>query len=119
MSKTIKVPGKLNLKSAKEWLKNKKQNFKIKKPRTKNQKKNLKNIGKTATLSILAIPLVIDWRITFFIIINFLLFLYYIYFCKMVDERNQLRIEKMKKYEDKSEGVKKRMENLKQFKEPV
>lgn len=119
MSKTIKVPETLNLKSAKKWLKNKKQNIRNLKPKTKSQKKNLKNIGKTATLSIIAIPAVIDWKITFFIITNFLLFLYYIYFCKMIDKRNQLRIQKMKRYENKSEGIKKRMANLKQFKKPV
>ena len=114
-----KVPEKLNLKSAKEWLKNKKTNLKSPKPKTKKQKKNLKNISKTATISLLAIPAVIDWRITTFILGNFLLYLYYLYFCKMIDKRNQERIQKMKKYESKPEGVKKRMANLKQFKNPV
>lgn len=110
----LKCPENLNLKQAKSWFKNSK--IKIKKTKKKIPKKGFKKITKTATISILAFPLIIDWKITFFIVINFLMFVYYKYFCKMVDQRNQARIQKMKKYKNKSEGVKKRMANLKQFK---
>lgn len=110
----LKCPENLNLKQAKSWFKNSK--IKIKKAKKKIKKKDFKKFTKTATISILAVPLIIDWRITFFIISNVLMFAYYKYFCKMIDQRNQARIEKMKKYEDKSEGIKKRMANLKQFK---
>lgn len=111
----------LNIKQIKQlthFLQNKKSKKHLQ-PKTTFFRKNLvKKISKTATLSLLATPLVVDWRTTLFIIGNFLFYLYYLYFCKMVDKRNQERIQKMKKYEDKPDGVKKRMANLKQFKKP-
>ena len=106
---------KLNVRTLKEYLKNKNSKSKSKSKKTK-PKKKIKNLSQKATVSFIAFLGVVDWQVSLFIFVNLLFYTYYKYFCKMIDQRKAKRIEKMKKYEDKDEGVKKRMKNLKQFK---
>ena len=106
---------KLNVRTLKEYFKNKESKNKPK-PKKSKPKKKTKNLSQKATLSFIAFLGVVDWQISLFILFNLLFYIYYRYFCRMVDQRKAKRIEKMKKYKNKNKGIQKRMKNLKQFK---
>jgi len=93
-------------------------NIKINTNRSLNIFKKIK-IGKIITLIIITIIFFISPKLFLFLITNFVLFHYYKLVCRRVDLRNKIKQEKLEKYESKDEGIKKRMENLKQFNKAV
>lgn len=116
----IKLPGYLNLETAKFYLKNlkTKTTFKKQKINIKTTFKTNKKITKILTLVLVVFLFKIETNLAMLVLGNYFAYIWYKSFCFRIDLRNKLQKEKLAKYkeDEKRAGVLKRMKNLKQFK---